>query len=398
MRAVVKRGVPVPVGHVQFRHSGTPNSRQIRSLVLATARVCVHRAPWAGHERPYAGRLRRSGCSTIPRAGTSAQAIGIAERLGVPFRRIPLSWNWMAHVAALSRRGSLIGLAAPPRGVEERAQPWSAARRARGISRRPAHPGDLVGQPLGRGRAMAEGAVRLRRRALHETRPWRPAARPRLRSARHPRARPARARRQRHVRPRRPASPIAPHAESGAKRHGRSGWRTCRIRAIALLVGGPRDHPLLGPDLSPALAHTLGRQVARIAAKRGGAVLATTSRRTGKEATEALGGGTRAGDAPALSLGRAGREPLSPAFLRRADAIIVTADSVSMISEACATAAPVFIALPDLAGPRHKRMIAAFERSGQVKPFAGDLVPWRRTPLDEAGRVSREILRRFPLD
>ena len=50
-----------------------------------------------------------------PRAGTAAQAIGIAERLGVPFRRIPLTWNWMAHVAGLSRRGSLLGLAARSR-------------------------------------------------------------------------------------------------------------------------------------------------------------------------------------------------------------------------------------------------------------------------------------------
>ena len=46
-----------------------------------------------------------------PRAGTSAQALGIAERLEVPFRRIPLTWNWMSHVAALARRGSLIGVA-----------------------------------------------------------------------------------------------------------------------------------------------------------------------------------------------------------------------------------------------------------------------------------------------
>src|SRR3954452_15418430 len=50
-----------------------------------------------------------------PRAGTAAQAIGIAERLGVPFRRIPLTWNWMAHIAGLVRRGSLLSLAGPPR-------------------------------------------------------------------------------------------------------------------------------------------------------------------------------------------------------------------------------------------------------------------------------------------
>ena len=27
-----------------------------------------------------------------PRAGTAAQALGIAERLGLPFRSVPLAW------------------------------------------------------------------------------------------------------------------------------------------------------------------------------------------------------------------------------------------------------------------------------------------------------------------
>src|SRR6266567_8693254 len=55
-----------------------------------------------------------------PRAGTAAQSIGIAERLGLPFRRIPLVWNRMAHVVGLVRHGSLAGLAPLP------GAPWNA--------------------------------------------------------------------------------------------------------------------------------------------------------------------------------------------------------------------------------------------------------------------------------
>src|SRR5512137_405357 len=33
-----------------------------------------------------------------PRAGTAAQAIGIAERLGRPFRTVPLEWGMMARL------------------------------------------------------------------------------------------------------------------------------------------------------------------------------------------------------------------------------------------------------------------------------------------------------------
>ena len=45
-----------------------------------------------------------------PRAGTSAQAIGIAERIGLPFRCIKMAWTWKAHMAALIPHGSLIGV------------------------------------------------------------------------------------------------------------------------------------------------------------------------------------------------------------------------------------------------------------------------------------------------
>ena len=34
-----------------------------------------------------------------PRTGTAAQAIGIAERLGLPFRRIPLAWNCLLYTS-----------------------------------------------------------------------------------------------------------------------------------------------------------------------------------------------------------------------------------------------------------------------------------------------------------
>src|SRR6478609_10493221 len=33
-----------------------------------------------------------------PRAGTAAQPLGIAERLGVPFRTVPLAWGRLARL------------------------------------------------------------------------------------------------------------------------------------------------------------------------------------------------------------------------------------------------------------------------------------------------------------
>jgi hypothetical protein len=162
---------------------------------------------------------------------------------------------------------------------------------------------------------------------------------------------------------------------------------------VVLLVGGP----VHGTEMVPALAHRLGKVVARLTAERGGAVLATTSRRTGTEATDALAAGLSRTLHELYRWGEPGENPYH-GFLASADAIVVTADSVSMISEACATAAPVLVALPELAGSRHRRLLATLQRAGQVRLLGSDLSPWPRGSLDEAERVAAVIRQRFSLD
>jgi mitochondrial fission protein ELM1 len=159
---------------------------------------------------------------------------------------------------------------------------------------------------------------------------------------------------------------------------------------VALVLGGP----VRRVGMPAAAAHALGRDVAQLTIGLRGAVMATTSRRTGAEASDALA----AGLAPSMHVlyrwGEPGENPYM-GFLATADAIVVTADSVSMISEACATKAPVYVALPDLAGRRHRAMVETLTQGGQVRPFVHSLAPWPRINLDEAGRVADEIRRRF---
>ncbi len=317
-----------------------------------------------------------------PRAGTAAQAIGIAERLGVPFRRIPLGWNWMAHVAGLARWGSLLGVAAP-------------ARSASGLLTVPGEPGpDLV---ISSGSRSAAVALWLKRRygsrIVHCMRPGFGAV------GRYPQfdllVIPQ------HDRPPEADNVLqvlgAPHRLSPLiLGQAASAWRERLSHLphprVALLVGGP----VRSTDLVPALAHRLGAAVSVLTAERGGAVLATTSRRTGAEATDALAAGLAHGLHVLYRWGEPGENPYH-GFLASADAIVVTADSVSMISEACATTAPVFVALPELAGARHRRLIATLHRAGHIRLFDDDLPAWPRVRLDEADRVAAEIRRRFAL-
>ena len=288
-----------------------------------------------------------------PRTGTAAQAIGIAERLGHPFRRIPLAWTWKAHMAAWVPHGSLMGIA-PDQGFEAQDE---------------AVP-DLV---ISAGRRSAPVAMWLRARygcrLVHCMSPGlsgllRPEAFDLLVIPAHDRPTPA---------PN--VMPVlgGPHRVSPLTlAQAARAWdeRLAHLPhpRVALLVGGP----VRALGMPPTLAHTLGRTVARLVSNMGGTVMATTSRRTGDEAADALA----AGLGPAMHvLYRWGEPDENPymGFLATADVIVVTADSVSMISEACATRAPVYVALPELAGPRHRALIRSLVEAGQVRPFAQSL-------------------------
>lgn len=107
---------------------------------------------------------------------------------------------------------------------------------------------------------------------------------------------------------------------------------------IAVVVGGHS-----GPyTLDRRAAKRLGEQASAMAAARGGSLLVTTSARTAEAAARAL---RRAINGPAdfFAWARDARDNPYFAYLALADAIIVTGDSISMLTEACATRKPVFI-------------------------------------------------------
>jgi hypothetical protein len=82
-------------------------------------------------------------------------------------------------------------------------------------------------------------------------------------------------------------------------------------------------------------------------------------------------------------------------LLGAADAVIVTADSVSMVSEAAATGKPVHIV--DFAGgsAKFKHFHEAMRRAGITRPFDGTIEDWRYPPPDDTARAAAEIRRRL---
>jgi len=84
-------------------------------------------------------------------------------------------------------------------------------------------------------------------------------------------------------------------------------------------------------------------------------------------------------------------------MLALADLIVVTQDSVSMISEAAATAAPVcFVSLPGRSR-RQVLFIDTLSREGRIRPFEGRFAPWPVSPLDDTPAAAAEVRHRLAL-
>ncbi|MGO9817880.1 MAG: ELM1/GtrOC1 family putative glycosyltransferase, partial [Acidocella sp.] len=80
-----------------------------------------------------------------------------------------------------------------------------------------------------------------------------------------------------------------------------------------------------------------------------------------------------------------------------ADAIIATADSVSMVSEAVATHAPVYLVRLPGKSSRIGAFMDALVKDGRVRDFDGRLDLWNTAPLDDTAEAGAELRRRLGL-
>jgi mitochondrial fission protein ELM1 len=159
-----------------------------------------------------------------------------------------------------------------------------------------------------------------------------------------------------------------------------------------VLVGGASAHATFDHASVEALATGL----ASLQRRDGGSLLITTSRRTPEAAVARLR--ALAGAAPGLLWTGAadGPNPYA-ALLGWADRIVCTADSVNMLSEACATNVPVFVSGAGQLGGRPRRFVDALLACGRVQPFDEALSPFAVTPLRETTRVAAEVRTRLAL-
>jgi len=87
-----------------------------------------------------------------------------------------------------------------------------------------------------------------------------------------------------------------------------------------------------------------------------------------------------------------------PRLLAHADAFLVTADSINMTGEPCATGKPVYVFEPEGGSRKFARFHESLRHYGATRPcpdrFAS-LDGWRYEPLHSASVIACEISRRF---
>lgn len=155
---------------------------------------------------------------------------------------------------------------------------------------------------------------------------------------------------------------------------------------VALIAGGATHRKLFPVDL----ARDLGERASAFAAARGGSILFASSRRTGVAGEKAI--------AAALAVPHrsffwsAGGDNPYVGFLALADTVIVTGDSVSMCSEACATSAPVYIYAPEgMVAPKHARLHAQLYSAGLARPMSAPFERWIHPPLNAADEIAHKV-------
>jgi mitochondrial fission protein ELM1 len=180
--------------------------------------------------------------------------------------------------------------------------------------------------------------------------------------------------------------PVTPAKLAAAAEQFRARFASLPRPLVAVLVGGSNGRSWLTPSRMAEIAERL----AALSRRYGAGLCVTPSRRTGAENERVLR--ERLAGLPAFVWDGTGDNPYL-GMLALADHILVTGDSVSMTSEACATGKPVYVIELPGNSRRHGRFHDDLREEGMTRPFADTLESWSYAPSLDAERVAAEMRR-----
>lgn len=158
---------------------------------------------------------------------------------------------------------------------------------------------------------------------------------------------------------------------------------------VGVLLGGPRK----GIELDASYAHQLARQLLARQQRDGGSLLVLASRRTPAALIEVLREAFK--EVPGLVwAGPADGSNPYPAVLGWADRLVVTPDSVNMLSEACAVGCPVQTWVSAPLPAKIRRFHEALQAAGRLTDLADESPSRPPAPLRETRQLAATVSQR----
>ncbi|HST26877.1 MAG TPA: mitochondrial fission ELM1 family protein [Rudaea sp.] len=158
---------------------------------------------------------------------------------------------------------------------------------------------------------------------------------------------------------------------------------------MAVLIGGPRR----GLDMDDAWFDVFLARINALVARDGGSLMVSTSRRTPAAWRRASRERLHADCVHFWNGPEDGENPY-PGYLAAADRIVVTPDSVNMLSEASATGKPLFSLLPDSARGKLTDLHAELRAQGWLHPLDANVdlstLP-QLPPLRELAAIATKV-------
>lgn len=190
-------------------------------------------------------------------------------------------------------------------------------------------------------------------------------------------------------------TPTAPHSFSADRLAALRAAVSPEIGAlpsprVAVVLGGKNGIYRFTDADDDRLQHAL-QSMGRL----GASFMVTPSRRSHQRLVRAVTAATEG--SPRIIWDGSGENPYGR-FLANADMLVVTADSVNMTGEACATGKPVWVFEPSGGSAKFRRFHELLRRHGATRPLPETLTmleTWQYEPLDSAGFIAAEVERRW---
>ncbi len=159
---------------------------------------------------------------------------------------------------------------------------------------------------------------------------------------------------------------------------------------VAVLLGGPNG----AFRFNRRTAERLGDDLAQLARRQGVGLLVTPSRRTPNDVIEVLR--ERLAGMTARFWNGDGENPYH-GYLGLCDAVIVTEDSVNMVTEASGTGKPIYVVALEGSSAKFARFHNAMREAGICRGFDGRLEAWHYEPPNDTARVAAEVRQKLGL-